>query len=136
MGGGVPQGSYQQNCRNVQAYGDRLRASCQDGFGNWHDTELRDWDSCRGDITNNNGTLQCTSGGNYNGNYNGQQWAGMPAGSYQRSCRNLSLRGNNVRAECPDGNGQWHSTQLHNYKKCRGDIANQDGQLVCRTDRY
>jgi hypothetical protein len=129
VGGAVPPGSYQQSCRNIQAYGNQLRATCQDTNGNWRDSVLNNWNSCNGDIGNNNGTLQCNYGGN-SGYYNGQ-WAGMPQGSYQQSCRNIYTRGNNLRAECPDSSGQWHNAQLHNYKKCRGDIANQQGQLVC-----
>ena len=117
-------GSYQQTCTDIERRGDRLRARCQDASGNWHDTELRDADRCNGEIQNINGNLQCTgSGGNYRGN--------GPSGSYQQTCRNIEMRGNNIRAECQDGNGNWQRTTLHNYRKCSGEVTNVNGQLRC-----
>jgi hypothetical protein len=53
-----PQGSYAQTCQNISISGNTLRATCQDGYGGWRQTSIRNYNQCR-DIVNNNGRLQC-----------------------------------------------------------------------------
>jgi hypothetical protein len=55
-----PGGSYQQTCRNIGVRGSTLHADCQNTSGGWQSTELRNYNSCRGEIQNINGNLQCT----------------------------------------------------------------------------
>lgn len=55
---GVPQGSYQQTCRNIRNNGPQLNASCQKKDGTWQNTSL-DTRSCNGDIMNDDGQLRC-----------------------------------------------------------------------------
>jgi len=54
-----------------------------------------------------------------------------PGGSYQQTCRKIGVRGNTLRAECQDGNRNWHSTQLADYQRCNGEIQNINGNLQC-----
>jgi hypothetical protein len=70
----IPGGSYQQTCRDIGVRGSTLHATCDDGRGGRQSTELRDYQSCGGQIQNINGSLQCN--GN-NGSYQGNN------GSYQ-----------------------------------------------------
>ena len=135
--GQYPGGSYQQTCRNIGVRGNVLYAECQDASQYWRQTQLSDYQRCRGDIQNQNGSLQCGGGGypggpgypGYPGNpsYSGQ----YPYGSYQQTCRNISVRGNALFADCLDTSQNWRSTQLGNYQRCRNDIQNINGNLQC-----
>jgi len=52
-----------------------------------------------------------------------------PSGSYKDSCRNISVSGSTLKAECKDMRGSWHTTSIS--KNCSGDIANRNGALRC-----
>ena len=54
-----------------------------------------------------------------------------PAGSYQQSCKNISVRGDDLRARCKDVYGRYHDTVLDHADRCWGDISNNNGNLVC-----
>src|ERR1700740_2565537 len=54
-----------------------------------------------------------------------------PAGSYQQTCRDISLRGDDLRARCQDVRGHYHDAFLDAADRCWGDISNNDGRLVC-----
>jgi major membrane immunogen (membrane-anchored lipoprotein) len=56
---GVPQGSYQQTCRNIRNNGPQLNASCQNKSGQWKNTSI-DTRSCSGEIVNDDGNLRCS----------------------------------------------------------------------------
>jgi hypothetical protein len=56
----APEGSYQQSCRNFAASHGTLSAECKNTKGDWNNTQLSDYRSCSGDISNNNGQLTCT----------------------------------------------------------------------------
>lgn len=53
------QGSYVQTCGGVRVVRGTLLASCQRRDGSWRETRLRDAGSCRGDISNEDGSLTC-----------------------------------------------------------------------------
>src|SRR5665213_3482202 len=54
-----------------------------------------------------------------------------PPGSYQQSCRNVTVRGNTLTATCTAPNGQWVRSRI-NLGSCQnGDIANMNGNLQC-----
>jgi major membrane immunogen (membrane-anchored lipoprotein) len=55
---GVPQGDYQQTCRNIRNNGPQLNASCQKKDGTWQNTSV-DTRSCSGPIVNDDGNLRC-----------------------------------------------------------------------------
>jgi hypothetical protein len=60
-----------------------------------------------------------------------------PAGSYQQSCQNIRVRGDELRAECTNTSGQYVRSSLALNACGNGDIANYNGQLTCaRTGGY
>ena len=58
---GAPQGSYRATCTNVRMDGSTLKAICRTKAGGNQLTELHHPERC-GDISNNNGVLQCQPG--------------------------------------------------------------------------
>ncbi len=55
----------------------------------------------------------------------------IPQGSYERSCRDVSIRSDVLHASCRTDRGDWNRTIL-NMRTCdRGDVANRNGILVC-----
>ena len=132
----IPPGSYQQTCRNVYAQGDRLQAECQTHEGRWLRTTLDDVDSCRGQIVNNDGNLTCAQGNYQGGNRDwrarrGNWQNGLPPGDYVQTCRNISMNGDRLQAECQERDGDWRRTSLDDVDRCTGYIANDNGRLVC-----
>jgi len=63
--------------------------------------------------------------------WSGTASAQTPGGSYQQTCRNIGVRGNTLYADCQDTGGNWRSTQLRDYNRCRGEIQNLNGNLQC-----
>jgi hypothetical protein len=59
---GMPQGSYQQTCSNIQIQGDTLTATCRMRGGRQQPSSLAGFRRCVGDIGNNNGALHCNLG--------------------------------------------------------------------------
>lgn len=59
----VPDGSYQQSCREISAFNGQLYARCANsGGGAFFESQLL-YRSCTGDIANIEGRLQCEGGG-------------------------------------------------------------------------
>src|ERR1700748_1524197 len=83
-----PPGSYQQTCRNIDFHDDVLAANCQDSTGRWQSAQLRDVQSCRSDIINDDGALRCSRSGGANG-----VAVGLPGGSYTQSCQDVHAHG-------------------------------------------
>jgi hypothetical protein len=55
-----------------------------------------------------------------------------PPGSYQQSCRDLSVSTAGVlSANCRNRGGGWQATSLPGFRQCVGDISNFDGSLKC-----
>lgn len=132
-GGGTPQGSYGDTCRNAHIDGDTLVAECRTSGGDWRRTSLDNYRQCRGDIANNDGGLRCQRGDEGRGGRgNEDRGDGGPQGSYRDSCRNIHIDGNDLVAECRTRDGDWRRTSLDNYRECRGDISNDDGRLRCQ----
>jgi len=143
-----PGGSYQQTCRNIGVRGSTLHAECQNTGGGWQSTELRDYNRCRGEIQNINGSLQCTGDNRRGGDYDHDRdrdrdhdhdgdrdrdrdrYNGAPRGSYYQTCQNVQVNGNTLTASCQKKNGKLRNTSLHNYQQCR-DIENDNGKLRC-----
>src|SRR5215469_4423291 len=110
---GAPAGSYTQTCTHVRMSGNSLRASCQTSDGRWVDTRLDSYNSCVGDIVNDEGRLECTRGG-------GRQ---VPQGTYSQTCRQIYVQGDTLRAQCQARDGRWVSTQLTDWDSCRSGIV-------------
>lgn len=128
----IPRGDYVQTCRNIHIEGDRLTAECQERDGDWRRTSLDDFQRCRGEIVNINGNLTCGQGGNGYGRDRRGDWQnGVPPGDYVQTCRNISVNGDRLNAECQKRNGGWRSTTLDDFDRCTGQISNNNGRLIC-----
>lgn len=152
-----PDGSFTDSCQNIQVRNGDLRAQCRTANGNWNWTTLDDYEQCDGDIANLNGELVCREGANDRdtgprrgpppppppprgdgpppppppppGGWNNS--GNIPNGSYRQTCRNVGVDGNDLDAECQDRNGRYRDTTLDDYRRCRGDIMNDNGNLRC-----
>jgi hypothetical protein len=130
----IPPGSYQQTCTGINADWRTVSANCRTRNGGWNYTELDDYRRCNSDIMNDNGNLRCAdfdqrNDDDWRDNRDHNDWA--PRGSYQQSCRNINVDGRSLTAECQDRRYRWRYTELDDFRRCRGDIANVDGMLRC-----
>jgi len=140
----APQGSYMQSCNSVRDDGNgQMSAQCRGVNGRYRYSAI-DYRGCRGDIGNNDGQLFCTGGrpgngpgsGWAGGDRPGQGWGGghggeLPRGTWQRTCRNVDMRGPIVTAQCQGVGGRWYDTRF-DTRSCRSDrLANRDGRLRC-----
>jgi hypothetical protein len=116
----APGGTYQQSCVNVRVYGGTLQASCTAPSGQYITSSINIGACGGGDIANNNGYLRCGGGGG--GGY-------APSGSYQQSCVNIRVYGNELSGSCTAPNGQ--RIQSTTNLGCNGDIVNRNGYLAC-----
>ena len=55
-----------------------------------------------------------------------------PAGSYQQTCSNISFDGQTLTATCMNVKGRPVRTSLARVERCRRDIANINGTLICQ----
>mgnify|MGYP001291939545 CR=1 FL=1 len=117
--GPLPRGSWKMSCRDGRMVDGMLIANCQKRNGKWTLSSIR-IDKCRGDIANDNGRLVCDRG---------REWQ-LPPGSWKMSCRDATVVGNRLYADCRRMNGKWRETEIR-LDRCRGPIANMDGRLVC-----
>ncbi len=130
----APPGSYQRTCSDIETTWNTLSATCRTRTGSWNYTTLRNYRDCDGDIANRNGRLECV--GVYNDDDHGDDYGGwLPMGSYRNSCRNITIEGGTLLAECRDNFGRFRYTELPGYRSCR-DIVNANGILRCRRDDY
>lgn len=125
----MPPGSYQATCIKATVQnllgrpGEVLVARCQTRKGAYVDASLVL--PCRGDIQNRNGKLACKPGPNP---------FVPPPGSYARLCKNASMAGPILRAECRTALRILYVPTSINVLDCRGrDIAvGPEGRLFCR----
>ncbi len=149
----VPPGSYLSTCRDVRVrhHGRDLQAMCPTRRGFFNPTTLSDFNSCRGDISNQDGNLWCErrrgpppggpgfgpgpgpGPGPRPGPGPGPQSGPIPPGPYLQTCRNVRVIGLWLGADCRDMNGRWRDARL-NLQTCgpRSNIVNFNGALVCR----
>jgi hypothetical protein len=62
-----------------------------------------------------------------NHNYNGR----YPRGSFVRTCRDIRMEGNTMRASCQKNDSRWRDTSLKNAYSCQGQVINDNGRLRC-----
>jgi hypothetical protein len=55
----------------------------------------------------------------------------QPPGSYQETCRRIQVERGDLEADCRTRSGSWRHSELDKARECRGDIANDNGRLVC-----
>jgi hypothetical protein len=113
-------GSYRQTCVNIYATRRLLEAECKDKRGNYRSTYLEDPRLCIGDISNNDGRLECN-----------KPHDTVPQGSFRATCRNETVYRDTLSADCKNRRGDYVHSTLQYFWECRGDIANDDGYLVC-----
>lgn len=116
-----PPGNYKASCTDLLKIGHMLEAKCRKEDGTWQSTVLF-YGRCNGPIHNNNGQLTCNQGGG------GGNW--LPPGNYKDSCRNMSVNGDILQAQCQRRDGTWRFTSI-DYDDCYDDITNQNGRLRC-----
>jgi CVNH domain len=137
--GAPPQGSYMQTCRDVRARYNTLWARCETSNGQWINTSLDNFSQCPGGIVNIEGQLRCGGYGrdrDYDRDHDGDRdhnWrgGGQPRGSYEQSCRDISVQGDRLRARCQTSDGRWLDAALDDFDRCVGDIVNYEGRLGC-----
>ncbi|MCX5802121.1 MAG: hypothetical protein NTU69_01080 [Proteobacteria bacterium] len=113
----LPDGSYQQTCKNCTDDGNTLRCDCS-YKGKFKSTSLA-YKICEsGQIWNDKSKLRCT-----------------PQGSFKRSCSNISWNENFLTAICKRiQKGKTIPNSGFNYNACINngqDITNCDGSLRC-----
>jgi hypothetical protein len=59
------------------------------------------------------------------------QAQGVPQGSYLGSCTNVSARRDALAATCRKTDGREQRSQINGYRRCVGDIGNDNGVLRC-----
>jgi hypothetical protein len=60
----------------------------------------------------------------------------IPSGSYQQSCTNIRVRGDQLVARCTNAQGTYVRSSIA-LNSCRnGDIVNSNGQLACNRNAY
>lgn len=117
----IPPGSYQDTCTDIRARDGELSARCQMRDGEYRGSSLY-YRDCYQDISNQNGRLTC--GRRHHNRM-------LPSGSYRETCRDLSMNGAILSAECQRRDGSWRWTSL-NVDDCYGNVVNENGRLECR----
>ncbi|MBU1274968.1 MAG: CVNH domain-containing protein [Proteobacteria bacterium] len=115
----LPPGSYRDSCKDCYVDDGWLHCRCKDGRGG-KETRIK-YTRCNGDIANVDGWLTCGGGG---------ESRRMPGGSWRESCRDGRVQGNELLAECRNGDGRWVQAWI-SLNKCPGNLSNEDGRLVC-----
>jgi len=55
----------------------------------------------------------------------------FPRGSYVRTCRDIRLEGDSLRASCQKNDSRWRDTTLRHAASCQGQLINDNGRLRC-----
>jgi len=135
----LPDGSWQDSCRNSRMRGATLTAQCRADDDSWVRSSL-DTSQCQnGQVSNHNGSLTCERGSQYyrgnnsnrNNNNNARQNQ-TPSGSWSDSCSNGQMRGSVLMASCRNDRGDYRQTSI-DVQQCRySNVANRNGSLVCQ----
>lgn len=129
-------GPFVQTCAPIYVNGDVLRARCQTSDGRWVWSSLNNPNNCRAGIINMNGQLACGGGDaddhrDRGGDDRNRGGGGVPQGGYMQTCRNIERRGDTLHAQCETRDNRWVWSDLNDVDRCRGEINNDNGQLVC-----
>ena len=136
----LPGGSWRQSCRYPVMRGRLLSAQCQTEYSRWMSSTI-DPNRCpSGRISNENGRLACDGGigGNFGDGFgggfgDGSGWGGggYPGGSWRQSCRNSSIQGSVLYAQCNNSSGYSNDSSI-DARGCRSNrVGNDNGRLVC-----
>ncbi|NWH09364.1 MAG: hypothetical protein HXY22_12100 [Alphaproteobacteria bacterium] len=137
--GDYPQGSYLEECRNVQVdpfwvQDPQVYAECPDNRGRWRSTALN-YRGCRGDIVNDNGRLACRSGYDRpdwdDDDDHGRRGYRLPRGSWREYCVDGDVDGSVFSARCPDRYGRYRTESI-DLRQCHGGpVGYARGDLFC-----
>lgn len=120
----MPRGSWRASCRNATQDGTMLYAQCDNGASGWNDTSM-DLNDCPSQVVDNSrGYLVCRNGGGFG-------FRGVPPGSWRYSCRNASMEGPVIFAECNTGRGGWQQSSFDTNQCPGGSLGNVHGNLAC-----
>ena len=119
----APAGSYQSSCGQINFTAGTLRATCRTAGGGLRDNLLKVSTCQQGDLANIDGFLSCEPN------------AGLPQGSYRKTCINPVIAGNNLSAHCVRKDQSLGGVTSLNISSCGGDIWNTDGNLGCNARR-
>lgn len=132
--GYMPGGSWSESCWDANTSRGQLTATCRDDRGRSRNTSAS-LGGCD-EFENQNGNLVCASyGGNGRGDGNGNGYGRggnqdrLPAGAWDASCRDASVRGDTLYATCQTTQGRFRDSSL-NLRGC-SNVENNDGRLVC-----
>ena len=147
----LPPGAWRNSCRDAREDGRMIYADCDDGRGNYRPTQVDTGVCPRSEIINTAGRLYCINhpgrgngdaddnhngnGNHYgNGDGNGNRYTTLPAGTWRTTCRNGSITGTILHAQCLNSGGSWVGTSF-DLRRCSGPLGNSNGQLVCQGRR-
>ncbi len=124
----LPVGSWASSCRDPSFDGRMLRAVCATAGGGEAATEI-DAAACPSTISNQDGRLACDAEilAAARAEAVGLE---LPPGSYRETCRNGVASLEYLTAECLNAAGVYVPAGIA-WRQCQGDLANQDGVLVC-----
>lgn len=54
-----------------------------------------------------------------------------PRGSFARTCRDIRMEGDNLRASCQKNDSRFRDTTLKHAAGCQGQVINDNGRLRC-----
>jgi hypothetical protein len=60
---------------------------------------------------------------------------GVPSGSYRQTCRDPRVEGSVLYATCANNDSSWQNTSLPDFRRCRTEIINDNGNLRCSAER-
>lgn len=134
-------GSYQASCQNISQVQTKrmgsgwtmttLSAQCRTIQGSLVPARLKDPQLCAGDISNNNGVLECQRA---IPTVLGHPIFALPGGSWQHTCRDeyYHMGSREVRAQCRTIPGEWRDTSLNTAYAC-ASVSNDNGWMSCDT---
>ena len=128
-------GSYARSCSDISVdKNGRLSATCRrmDGKSNRSNITHKECPSHR--AANIDGKLVCEAQANAGngGNSNSGRWQG----SFKQSCRDFSVNSDGtLTATCQAKNGAWRETSLARVNCTTNRAENDDGHLVCESQR-
>jgi hypothetical protein len=122
----LPPGSWRSTCINASENGGMLNAQCDTPSGQWNSTSLAMYDCPSGIVDNSYGNLICRGG----------SVASLPGGSWAKSCRNASIQGTMMYAQCSTGYGGWNQTSFDIARFPNAQLANDHGTLIFERGQF
>lgn len=142
IGRSLPFGSWRASCNNATLAGGILTASCDNSNGSWRTTSLAMASCPSRNINNVQGTLVCSGGSAWRpGWMQNRTWGGaqgqmparayaMPGGTWQSTCRNATVQGPILTAQCENSSGNWVQASFDLRRAPGAPLVNENGALV------